>query len=741
LTDTNPAAVIGGDLTGNVKEDEIVTASGQLTIVDIDGEREFIPIVNYHMSYGVLSLTKDGAWTYVMDKIDAIPASWNFDDKISIQAKDGTWATLTINVKGTNDLPVFTNVMGGTAMEGQTIPPTLTATDVDDGGFISFTVGTPEHGTVTQPDDDGKFTYTPNDDFYGTELVPVTVYDHSGGSVTQYYTVTVYNVADAPFGTDKAVTTGEDVRHTIVVDDFGFSDYKDAGSDINQFDAAIISAVSGAGELWLGDAELDLSNGPVRVSKAEIEAGNLVWRPDANTSGDAHITFKVKDDDSAAVQSDNTSATSNTLTIHVSALNDAPTFTAGANQTVAEDSGSHSLANWASQMSAGPSDESGQTLSFTLTNDKPAMFEEAPALSSDGTLTYKLAANAFGTATVTVVLKDNGSSAGDNKNSSTPLTFTITAEGSPDAPQLTTPNADAELRAGGSLSLMVGDTHFSDPDADELTYAIKVDDGALPSWMTFNTATGAFKVTPGTKNIGKHEITVTASDGSSTVSDTFDLTVLPAITSGDDIHLSKSSIAENSRAGTLIGALSGKGGDGHDFVSYALGSNPGNMFKIVDGDLVVNKGARFDFETGSSHGVKILATDDDGTTVQRTFTIAVRDVREDPYGTKGNDNLHGDAKNNSIDGGRGNDRLTGGGGADTFMFGKAYGKDVILDFDRKEGDVIDLSKAVGVDSFKELMAHHVTEAGDNVRIAAADGAVLTISHMDLDGLAKDMFHF
>jgi hypothetical protein len=75
------------------------------------------------------------------------------------------------------------------------------------------------------------------------------------------------------------------------------------------------------------------------------------------------------------------------------------------------------------------------------------------------------------------------------------------------------------------------------------------------------------------------------------------------------------------------------------------------------------------------------------------------------------------------------------------VFGKAYGKDVILDFHRKEGDVIDLSKAVGIDSFKDLVAHHATDAGDNVRITAADGAVLTISHMDLDGLTKDMFHF
>jgi Ca2+-binding RTX toxin-like protein len=97
------------------------------------------------------------------------------------------------------------------------------------------------------------------------------------------------------------------------------------------------------------------------------------------------------------------------------------------------------------------------------------------------------------------------------------------------------------------------------------------------------------------------------------------------------------------------------------------------MFTIVDGDLVVNRNARFDFETRFAYAVRILATDDDGLTVQKRFTITVRDVRKDPRGTMGNDVLQGDAKNNIVDGGRGNDRLTGGG--DTFVVGKVYGRD------------------------------------------------------------------
>ncbi len=737
---TNSAAVVGGDLTGNVKEDEIVSASGQLTIDDVDGEREFKPLADVDMTYGVFSLTKDGAWTYTLNTLDALPASWNYADKIAVETLDGTFTWLTITVKGTNDAPAFTTGQSlfGTALEEGTITPTVSVTDVDDNAsFLSFSFSA-EHGTAVSLSN-GEFQYTAATDFYGTDTVTVTVTDQSGASATTTYSVIVYNQSDAPFGADKSVTIAEDGSHTLAVDDFGFSDSKDAGSQINAFDTAIISAVSGDGELWLGDAEIDLSDGPVSVSKADIEAGKLVWKPSANATGEAQITFNVKDDASPLAQADTTSADANTLTITVAAVNDAPTFTVGANQTVDEDSGSHTVANWATEISAGPSDESAQTLSFTVTNNNAAMFAEAPTISSDGALTYKLADNAFGVATVSVVLEDNGSSAGDNDNSSAPVTFTITAAGSADAPKLTKANADAEVRAGESLSLKIGDTHFLDPDGDDLTYAIKVNGKTMPSWMTFNTETGAFKVKPGAQHVGDYEITVTASDGSAKARDTFELTVLHAATSGDAIALSSKSIAENSKAGAVIGALSGKGGDGHDFASFALGSNPDKMFRIVDGDLVVNKGAKFDFETKSAYAVKILATDDEGVTVHRTFTIAVKDVREDPQGTKGNDTLYGDAKNNIIDGGRGNDKLTGGDGADTFVFGKAYGKDVILDFHRKEADVIDLSDAVGIDSYKDLLAHHAKEVGDSVRITAGDGSVLTIDNMDLDELTKDMF--
>ena len=95
--------------------------------------------------------------------------------------------------------------------------------------------------------------------------------------------------------------------------------------------------------------------------------------------------------------------------IVVRPVNDAPSFTKGANQSVLEDSPAQTVTGWATAISRGPIDEAGQTVDFTISsNDKPAFFSAGPAISPTGTLTYTPAANASGVATIGVRLHDNG---------------------------------------------------------------------------------------------------------------------------------------------------------------------------------------------------------------------------------------------------------------------------------------------------------------------------------------------
>src|SRR4029453_13551327 len=107
-------------------------------------------------------------------------------------------------------------------------------------------------------------------------------------------------------------------------------------------------------------------------------------------------------------------------------VNEAPSFSAGANQTVAEDAGAQTVTPWATAISPGPPEEAGQTVTFTVTgNTNAALFSAGPLVSPTGSLTYPPATNVSGTATITLALLDNGGTANGGVDTSAPQTFTI----------------------------------------------------------------------------------------------------------------------------------------------------------------------------------------------------------------------------------------------------------------------------------------------------------------------------
>ncbi|MDX6576990.1 MAG: large repetitive protein, partial [Blastocatellia bacterium] len=154
--------------------------------------------------------------------------------------------------------------------------------------------------------------------------------------------------------------------------------------------------------------------------------GQLSYATATNANGSATITVVLKDSGGTANGGVDTSA-SQTFTITITPLNDAPTFTKGGNQTVNNNAGAQTVNNWATDISAGPADESGQIVNFQVTaNSNPSLFTVVPAISSTGTLTYQPAANAGGTATITINLKDNGGTANGGQDTSFPQSFSIT---------------------------------------------------------------------------------------------------------------------------------------------------------------------------------------------------------------------------------------------------------------------------------------------------------------------------
>ncbi|WP_164905523.1 hypothetical protein, partial [Flavobacterium sufflavum] len=78
-----------------------------------------------------------------------------------------------------------------------------------------------------------------------------------------------------------------------------------------------------------------------------------------------------------------------------------------------------------------------QTLTFTVANNNNSLFSVQPAITANGELTYTLAANANGSALVTVYLKDNGGVADGGDDQSDNQTFNINVTSVNDVPVFT----------------------------------------------------------------------------------------------------------------------------------------------------------------------------------------------------------------------------------------------------------------------------------------------------------------
>src|SRR4029079_15890522 len=132
--------------------------------------------------------------------------------------------------------------------------------------------------------------------------------------------------------------------------------------------------------------------------------GTLTYTPAANAFGTAIVTVKIHDNGGTANGGADSSAPQ-TFNITVNAVNDAPSFIKGADQTVNEDAGPQTVNPWATPINVGPENEPGQNVAFMVTgNTNPSLFSTAPAVSPTGVLTYTSAPNAFGSATITIVL-------------------------------------------------------------------------------------------------------------------------------------------------------------------------------------------------------------------------------------------------------------------------------------------------------------------------------------------------
>ncbi|MBL1177965.1 beta strand repeat-containing protein, partial [Pantanalinema sp. GBBB05] len=371
--------------------------------------------------------------------------------------------TIDINVVPINDAPTLTiTPTTVTVLEDTALNLTgITVTDVDSGTSAVRVTVTAGRGTLNVGNAGGvtfvndtvngastvtfegvitdiqtalsSLSYQGNPDVNGTDTITIKVDDQGATgnpgplSVTRSLTVNVTPVNDRP------TFTGNNVAP--INEDAGAQTIAGWATNISRGPA---TATDETAQTVTFNVVTD-NNALFSVAPTvNPTTGNLTFTAAPNANGTANVTVTLRDNGGTANGGLDTS-TPYVFAIVVNPVNDAPTFTPGINQTVLEDAGAQTV-NWATAISAGPPNESTQTLSFNVANSNPSLFTVAPTISPTGVLTYTTAPNANGLAVVTVTLQDSGGTDnGGVDTSSPPRLFTINVTPVNDAPTLTVP--------------------------------------------------------------------------------------------------------------------------------------------------------------------------------------------------------------------------------------------------------------------------------------------------------------
>ena len=318
-----------------------------------------------------------------------------------------------------------------------------TFNDVDAGDSLTYTASQSDNSLLPAwlsfDSPNRTFSGTPADGDVGSFDVKVTATDPGNASVSNTFSITVANRNEAPSFTKGAnlTTAGDGAARSLT----------DWATNLSK------GSARESGQALDFQVTIPTANATLfTVPPAILPNGTLTFTPKAAASGTVTVTVKLQDDGGTANGGVNLSA-AQTFTIQLTGLNKAPSFTKGTSPTVNEDVGPQTINPFAKSISAGTGDV-GQTVTFNVSNNNNALFSQQPAISPTGVLTYTPNPNANGVATVTVILTDDGGTAGGGKNSFT-TTFTITVKSINDVP----------LRTNGSLPAISVNEDSTNPSA------------------------------------------------------------------------------------------------------------------------------------------------------------------------------------------------------------------------------------------------------------------------------------
>jgi VCBS repeat-containing protein len=474
----------------------ISAASGVLANdTDSDANTTLTAVNASTAAHGTVVMNANGSFTYTP------VANFAGTDTFTYQASDGAAmsavTTVTITVHAVNDPPVGTP---DTYRVTPNTPLTVDAangvlkndTDIDSQSqnLTAAVVSSTTHGTLSF-NANGSFTYAPNSGFTGTDTFTYRVSDDSSPP-GQSGTVTVSLIVNtAPVAQNDSYSTKEDTALTVTANGVLAND-----SDIN------------SDPLTAGVVQQ-----PAHGTLSFNTNGTFTYTPEADFVGTDTFRYQASDGISA-------SNPPSTVTITITAVNDAPVRTAGDTTTVSADADSantDAVGLGLDSLDYGPgggADENNQSLLITLTN-VPSFVN---LFEADGTtavnngeqltleqlqgLTYKTQPGVVGGGTISWTVKDDGGTANGGVDTLTEhLTITVGVNDQPEriTGTITPITVDEDSTNTTAATLDLSDLIYGPGGgATEANQDLTIKLASFPSFIQVFQADGTTQVAAGT---------------------------------------------------------------------------------------------------------------------------------------------------------------------------------------------------------------------------------------------------
>ena len=396
---------------------------------------------------------------------DAIAGSDSFTYTVNDGTVDSQPATVSITLEGISNQPPTAQAVSDTVVQGQSKDIALKASDPDaDNELVFFIVNGPQNGQLGEINqENGTVSYTPNENFTGSDTFTYVVNDLTADSNEATVTVDVQALPNKP-PTAEAGSTSV-VQETP-------KDIKLNATDPDVDDKLQFSIV----------------NGPQNGQLGEInqENGTVSYTPNENFTGSDTFTYKVND---GTVDSPEA-----TVTVDVQALPNKPPTAEAVSDTVVQDQ-SKDIALKASDPDV------DDKLQFSIVNG-PQNGQLGEINQENGTVSYTPNENFTGSDTFTYKVNDG-------TVDSPEATVTVDVQALPNKPPTAEAVSDTVVQdQSKDIALKA-----SDPDVDDKLQFSIVNGPQNGQLGEINQENGTVSYTPNENFTGSDTFTYKVNDG------------------------------------------------------------------------------------------------------------------------------------------------------------------------------------------------------------------------------------